>query len=144
MNVRWNEDMYVVNPQDRANFDPMAFIWTNLVNTHWKIVHADYLNSICSDFLKEKFLKFYYISFRKSMTPPDRGQFWLKGFYLNHLGRHSQEDFSCLLSKLYLFGFFKRKVFKFLLYSDKENQWPRGLANFDLRALIWTNLVDTD
>jgi hypothetical protein len=34
-------------------------------------------------------------------------------------------------------------LFKFLLYTYKEINDLRGGANFDPRAFIWTNLVDT-
>jgi hypothetical protein len=102
-------------PRGRANFDPRAFIWTNLVNTHQTMFHAKYLSSSSFSFIKEDFLRFYYIHIRKSYDPLGWGQFWPHGFYLNKLDRHSLEDVSCQISKLYLFGFFNRRYFKIFL-----------------------------
>jgi hypothetical protein len=44
------------NPQRcRANFNPRAFICTNLVDTHKKMFHAKHLSSSSFGFLKEDF-----------------------------------------------------------------------------------------
>jgi hypothetical protein len=45
-------------PPGRANFNPKAFIWTNLVDTHKKMFHAEHLSSSSLGFLKEDFFKF--------------------------------------------------------------------------------------
>jgi hypothetical protein len=82
-----NNDLPSPTP-GRANFNPRAFIWTNLVDTHKKIFHAKHLSCSSLGFLKEDFLSFYNI----------------------HIGKIND---------------------------------PRGGANFDPRAFIWTNLVDT-
>jgi hypothetical protein len=73
---------------------------------------AEYLSSSSKSFLKEDFLG-------KNNDPPGAGQFQPHGFYLNKL-----EVVSCLISKLLLFGISKRRFFKFLLYTNKENQGP--------------------
>ena len=44
----------IKDPWGGANFDPRAFIWTNLVDIHQKMFHAKYLSSS----LQEDFLRF--------------------------------------------------------------------------------------
>jgi hypothetical protein len=43
------------DPRGGANFDPRAFILTNLVDTDQTMFHAKYLSSISFGFLKEVF-----------------------------------------------------------------------------------------
>jgi hypothetical protein len=40
--------------------------------------------------------------------------------------RHLLEDVSCLIFKLWLFGVFKRRYFKFLLYTKKGKSMTPG------------------
>jgi hypothetical protein len=61
---RNHQNNLYIGPRGRANFNPGAFIWTNLVDTHLKMFNDKYLSSSC------------------------------------------------------------KKIFKFLLYTNKENQWP--------------------
>jgi hypothetical protein len=48
-----------MTPWGWANFDPRAFILTNLVDTHYKIFHAKYLSSSSLGFFKKRFFKFF-------------------------------------------------------------------------------------
>jgi hypothetical protein len=66
--------------RDGANFDPRAFIWTNLVDIHYKMFHAKYLSSSSFGSLKEDFLSFYYMHIGKINDPLGHGQFWPQGF----------------------------------------------------------------
>jgi hypothetical protein len=50
---------------------------------------------------------------------------------LNKLGRHSPEDVSCQKAKLYLFGFFKRRYFKFFLLVAMETRVLHGIKFFE-------------
>jgi hypothetical protein len=54
--------------------------------------HALYLSSSYFGFLKEDFLRFYYIQIRKING---RGQCFPHGLYLNKFGRHPLEDVLC-------------------------------------------------
>jgi hypothetical protein len=44
-----------MTPRGGVNFDPRAFIWTNLVDTYENMCHAKYLSSSFLGFLKEDF-----------------------------------------------------------------------------------------
>jgi hypothetical protein len=77
-----------MTPSGGANFDPRAFIWTNLVDIHLKMFHAKYLSSSSLGYLKEDFYSFYYMHIGKINDPLGRGQFWPQGFYLNLVDTH--------------------------------------------------------
>jgi hypothetical protein len=49
-----------MTPRGGANFDPRAFIRTNLVDTDWVMFHAKYLSSSSCGFLKEDILSFFF------------------------------------------------------------------------------------
>jgi hypothetical protein len=53
------------------------------------------------------------------------------------LYRNSPENVSCLISKLLLFWFFERR---FLLYTYRENNDPRGGTNFKLQGFYLNKL----
>jgi hypothetical protein len=50
-----------IGPRSRANFNPGAYIWTNLVDTNLKSFHDKYLSSSC-----KVFLSFYYTHIGKN------------------------------------------------------------------------------
>jgi hypothetical protein len=50
---------------------------------------------------------------------------------LNKLDRHSLEDVSCQISKLYLFGFFERRYFKFFLLVAMATRVLHGIKFFE-------------
>jgi hypothetical protein len=49
-----------MTPLPPANFDPRAFICTNLVDTDKTMFHAKYLSSHSFGFFKEDFLSFFF------------------------------------------------------------------------------------
>jgi hypothetical protein len=54
-----------------ANFDPRAIICTSLLEVHYTMFHAKYLNSSLCIFREDDFLSFYYIHIhvKKSYGP---------------------------------------------------------------------------
>jgi hypothetical protein len=67
-------------PPDRANFNPRAFIQTNMVDTHKKMFHPKHLSSSSLGFfLKEDFLSFYYTYIVKNNGTPGAGQILTPG-----------------------------------------------------------------
>jgi hypothetical protein len=64
-----------MTPWVGANFDLMAFICTNLVDTYQKMFHAKYLSSASLGSLKEDFLSFYYIQIKKINDPQGGANF---------------------------------------------------------------------
>jgi hypothetical protein len=61
------------DPRGGANFDPKPFIWTNIVDTNYKMFHAKYLNSSYLGFFKEYFFKFFLYTYKENQWPPGRG-----------------------------------------------------------------------
>jgi hypothetical protein len=67
-------------PLGGVNFDPRAFIWTNVVDTNYKMFHALYLSYSYMGFSKEDFFKFLlYTNKENQWPPPPGGQFRTQG-----------------------------------------------------------------
>jgi hypothetical protein len=57
-----------IGPLGGANFNQGAFIWTNCVDTHLKIIHDKYLSSS-----SKKIFKFLLYTYREKQWPPSGG-----------------------------------------------------------------------
>jgi hypothetical protein len=58
-----------MTPGDGANFGPRAIICTILLEVHYTMFHAKYLNSSICKIREDDFLSFYYIHIRKTCGP---------------------------------------------------------------------------
>jgi hypothetical protein len=58
-----------MTPGGGANFDPWAIMCTILLEVHYIMFHAKYLNSSLCKFREDDFLSFYYIHIRKTYGP---------------------------------------------------------------------------
>jgi hypothetical protein len=70
--------MKINDPRGGTNFDPRAIIWTNLLEVHYTIFYAKYLNSILCKFREDDFLSFNYIQ-DKPMAPRGGANFDTRG-----------------------------------------------------------------
>ena len=53
--------MKINDPRGGTNFDPRAIIWTILLEVHYTMFHAKYLNFILCKYREDDFLSFNYI-----------------------------------------------------------------------------------
>jgi hypothetical protein len=68
--------MYIVKsmiPGGGANFDPRAIICTILLEVHYIMFHAKYLNSSLCKFKEDDFLNFLQYTYKENLWPPGRG-----------------------------------------------------------------------
>ena len=74
--------------------------------------------------------------------PESQNQSWPQEHHMNKLGRGPQGDAAYQISKLYAFQFQRRilKIGFFCSYVPNCDPW--SWASFDLRGIIWTNLVE--
>jgi hypothetical protein len=68
-----------MTPGGGANFDPRAIICTILLEVHYIMFHAKYLNSSLCKFREDDFLSFYYIHIRKTYGPRGGANFDTRG-----------------------------------------------------------------
>jgi hypothetical protein len=68
-----------MTPGGGANFDPRAIICTILLEFHYTMFYAKYLNSSRCKFREDDFLSFYYMHLRKTYGPLGRPNFDNRG-----------------------------------------------------------------
>jgi hypothetical protein len=94
--------MYIVTenqwPQDRANFDPRAIIWTILLEVHYTMFHAKYLTSGLCQFRKDVFFLQVFTKYIEG-KPMTKGLFLTLEQNLNNFGRVPIDDIICQISK---------------------------------------------
>jgi hypothetical protein len=115
--------------------------WEDVLCLSSIIVSSSYL-----DFFKV-FLRFEYTcsyTYKENQWPYGTGPMLTTGAFIwtNLVDTHGNIFHGLYLSSSFL-GFLKEDLFSFHYIHIRKVNDPLGGANFDPRALIWTNLVDT-